>query len=177
LKNYIYELSYDISADLPDLTQHRGDMILMSSTIPVEIPKTIGKIIKPEHVTRSEFKSEIEFEVNLIYGQFDEMIETINNQNKRIKDLESKQPQTKVSPVEQRAEILHTKTMKANSLNSRQVMHILGVKQHIQAIRAMKYTAIIHSDDIEIVKSDISNKSYSLRRRIDSSINPYSVRV
>lgn len=147
---------------LPDLTHLKGDLNLMSSILIEKIPDKISN--KIDRMLWLEESVE-----NLTY-----IVQKLTNQ---IKDLESKQPQTKVSPVEQRAEILYKETMKANSLNSRQVMHILEVKQHVQAIRAMKYTAIIHSDDLEIVKSDISNKSYSLRRRIDSSINPYSVRV
>lgn len=78
----------------------------------------------------------------------------------RVKDLESNQPKTKVSPVEQRAKILRDKAIK-NSISSRKAMQILSVNSRMQAIRAMKKAAEIY-DDLIIHQYSTSHKSYRL---------------
>ena len=131
----------------------------MESILKEKIPTQISK-----HVDDMQFLTESIEDLNYI----------IVNLRNRLTALESIQPQTKVSPAHQRAEILYDIVMKGNSLNSKQVMYKLGVKQHVQAIRAMKYAAKIYYEDLYLDKYHRGNKSYTLMRRIDCNINPYT---
>lgn len=159
----------------------------LNSILTEKLPAILVEPIKSEYVTKSKFKSEIEFEItqinNYIIEIYKDLNKKINDQDKEIKDLKETvrnleiKNKPKPTPNQERAEILYNKVMNATSLNSKEVMKELGVKQHVQAIRAMETTARIYSNDIELFKYDTGKKSYSLRRRIDSSINPYIVRV
>lgn len=120
----------------------------MASTIPIEISNKISN--KIDRVLWLEESVE-----NLTY-----VVQKLSNQ---IEKLESNQPQSKVSPVKQRAEILRDKALNSEKdpINSRRAMQILGVNSRMQAIRAMKKAAEIF-DDLMLHQHPVKLKSYSL---------------
>ena len=122
----------------------------MESILKEKIPIQISK-----HVDDMQFLTESIENLNYI----------IINLRNRLIALESKQPQTKVSPSQQRPEILFNIVKTAGSIRTKQVRQIFGLKQNHQAIRIMKTTARLYSENVYLYQSSNGHKDFSLNMK------------
>lgn len=149
----------------------------LNSILTEKLPAILVEPIKSEYVTKSKFKSEIEFEItqinNYIIEIYKDLNKKINDQDKEIMDLKETvrklevKNRPKPTPNQERVEILHKKVLKKGRVNTKVTKDILSLPYRKQALRVMRLAAKTYPEDLNISQS--VDKTYWLNSRSDTA--------